>query len=53
MRSKKLSFKDGVLEAPADFLFVPLLVRHSEQDQPKLNSHLVRSPLKSKFGTDS
>ncbi|KAK1145298.1 hypothetical protein N8T08_004459 [Aspergillus melleus] len=41
MRSKKLALKDGVLEAPADFLFVPLLARRSEQDQPKLNPHLV------------
>ncbi|PLB44254.1 hypothetical protein P170DRAFT_367747 [Aspergillus steynii IBT 23096] len=40
MRSKKLALKDGMLEAPADFLFVPLLVRRSEQDQPKLNAHL-------------
>ncbi|KAI9043394.1 uncharacterized protein KD926_003545 [Aspergillus affinis] len=43
MRSKKLALKDGVLEAPADFLFVPLLARRSEQDQPRLNPHLLKN----------
>lgn len=46
MRSKKLVLTDGMVEAPVDFLFVPLLVRRSEQDQPILNPHLVGLPTK-------
>ncbi|KAB8234496.1 uncharacterized protein BDW43DRAFT_310162 [Aspergillus alliaceus] len=40
MRSKKLTTPYGRLEAPVDFLFIPLLVRKSEHDQPILNFHL-------------
>ncbi|KAA8652721.1 hypothetical protein EYZ11_005697 [Aspergillus tanneri] len=40
MRSKKLVLRDTVLQAPTDFIFVPLLVRDSEQDQLRLNPHL-------------
>ncbi|KAF7586033.1 hypothetical protein BBP40_009650 [Aspergillus hancockii] len=40
MRSKNLSTHIGLLEAPVDFLFVPLVTRNSEHDQPILNFHL-------------
>ncbi|KAE8154982.1 hypothetical protein BDV25DRAFT_64167 [Aspergillus avenaceus] len=40
MRSRRLAARDGLLETPVDFLFVPLIVRESEYDQPSLNFHL-------------
>ncbi|PYH49545.1 uncharacterized protein BP01DRAFT_352115 [Aspergillus saccharolyticus JOP 1030-1] len=40
MRSKKLSLQAGTWEAPADFLFVPLIARTGGRDQPLLNPHL-------------
>ncbi|RAK75736.1 uncharacterized protein BO72DRAFT_449453 [Aspergillus fijiensis CBS 313.89] len=40
MRSKRLSLQTGIWEAPTDFLFVPLIARTGERDQPSLNSHL-------------
>jgi hypothetical protein len=45
MRSKRLVTGTGVLEAPAHFLFVPVITRDADQVRPKLNTHLVR-PLK-------
>ncbi|PYH97959.1 hypothetical protein BO71DRAFT_426515 [Aspergillus ellipticus CBS 707.79] len=40
MHSKKLATQAGILEAPAEFLFLPLIVRSAEQDQPRLNPHV-------------
>ncbi|KAK6814627.1 hypothetical protein RU639_009345 [Aspergillus parasiticus] len=40
MRSKKLNTHNGFLEAPEDFLFIPLVMRKTEHDQPTLNFHL-------------
>ncbi|KAE8369659.1 hypothetical protein BDV27DRAFT_165129 [Aspergillus caelatus] len=40
MRSKKLNTHNGFLEAPEDFLFIPLVMRKTEHDQPVLNFHL-------------
>ncbi|RAL14546.1 uncharacterized protein BO97DRAFT_404085 [Aspergillus homomorphus CBS 101889] len=40
MRSKSLSLQAGTWQAPADFLFVPLIARTGGQDSPSLNSHL-------------
>ncbi|KAL3474126.1 hypothetical protein BJX99DRAFT_260684 [Aspergillus californicus] len=40
MRSKKLVLGDDTLEAPAHFLFVPVIVHDSGQVYPKLNAHL-------------
>ncbi|PYI00652.1 hypothetical protein BO78DRAFT_465172 [Aspergillus sclerotiicarbonarius CBS 121057] len=39
MHSKQLTTQAGVLEAPTTFIFLPLMVRDTEQDQP-LNPHL-------------
>ncbi|PWY94176.1 hypothetical protein BO94DRAFT_510403 [Aspergillus sclerotioniger CBS 115572] len=39
MHSKQLTTQAGILEAPATFIFLPLIVRDTEQDQP-LNPHL-------------
>ncbi|KAE8356730.1 hypothetical protein BDV28DRAFT_163745 [Aspergillus coremiiformis] len=49
MRSKKLSTHNGFLEAPADFLFIPLVMRKSEHDQPTLNFHLNDHLIMSHF----
>ncbi|KKK13361.1 hypothetical protein AOCH_004700 [Aspergillus ochraceoroseus] len=40
MHSKSLVAESTVIEAPAQFLFMPLVLRDSGQVQPKLNSHL-------------
>ncbi|RHZ68033.1 hypothetical protein CDV55_101439 [Aspergillus turcosus] len=40
MRSKRLNTHHGPIEAPPDFLFVPLVVRSSDQLNPRLNHHL-------------
>ncbi|GFG19527.1 hypothetical protein IFM5058_10185 [Aspergillus udagawae] len=40
MRSKRLNTNHGPIEAPPDFLFVPLVVRSSDQLHPRLNHHL-------------
>ncbi|KAL4782246.1 hypothetical protein BJX76DRAFT_333260 [Aspergillus varians] len=39
MRSRKLTTRSGVLEAPLPFLFVPVAVRDAGQVRPKLNAH--------------
>jgi hypothetical protein len=41
MRSKRLNTNHGPIEAPPDFLFVPLVVRSLDQLNPRLNHHLV------------
>ncbi|KNG81719.1 hypothetical protein ANOM_008971 [Aspergillus nomiae NRRL 13137] len=40
MSSKKLNTYNGFLEAPEEFLFIPLVMRKTEHDQPALNFHL-------------
>ncbi|RHZ66468.1 uncharacterized protein CDV56_101686 [Aspergillus thermomutatus] len=40
MRSKRLNTHHGPIEAPPDFLFIPLVVRNSDQLKPRLNHHL-------------
>ncbi|KAG2417710.1 hypothetical protein HFD88_008929 [Aspergillus terreus] len=40
MRTKRLKTQETVLEAPEDFLFLPLTVRKAADDSPKLNPHL-------------
>jgi len=41
MRTKKLITEVGILNAPSDFLFIPLVVRESDQLRPPLKTHLV------------
>lgn len=45
MRSKKLLTEHGILNAPENFLFIPLVARDSDQLQPPLKKHLVRQTL--------
>lgn len=45
MRTKKLATELGVLNAPEEFLFLPLVVRESDQLTPPLKAHLVSNPL--------
>jgi hypothetical protein len=45
MRSKRLNTNNGPIEAPPGFLFVPLVVRGSDQRSPRLNHHLVRAVI--------
>ncbi|GIJ99740.1 hypothetical protein Aspvir_003743 [Aspergillus viridinutans] len=40
MRSKRLNTNHGPIEARPNFLFVPLVVRSSDQLHPRLNHHL-------------
>ncbi|KAL2826507.1 hypothetical protein BDW59DRAFT_145280 [Aspergillus cavernicola] len=49
MRSKKLIVGNLVLEAPAQFLFIPVIARGSEQIRPKLNAHLIDNLIISHF----
>lgn len=41
MRTKKLVTEIGILNAPTDFLFIPLVVRETDQLRPPLKTHLV------------
>jgi hypothetical protein len=41
MRSRELVVDNGTLNAPDEFLFIPLVSRDSNQLQPPLKSHLV------------
>lgn len=41
MRTKNLVTGTGFLNAPEDFLFIPLVVRESDQLRPPLKIHLV------------
>lgn len=41
MRAGKLITEAGSLNPPDDFLFLPLVVRESDQLQPPLKTHLV------------
>ncbi|KAJ5697426.1 hypothetical protein N7488_011110 [Penicillium malachiteum] len=40
MRARKLATEVGILQAPDDFLFVPLVIRESDELQPPLKTHL-------------
>lgn len=41
MRSRKLVTETVILNAPEDFLFVPLVVREGDQLHPPFKFHLV------------
>ena len=41
MRSRELVTESGIMNAPEDFLFIPLVSRDSDQLQPPLKKHLV------------
>ena len=41
MRSRELVVESGTLNAPDEFLFIPLVFRDSDQLQPPLKFHLV------------
>lgn len=43
MRTRKLATGSGMLNAPTDFLFIPVVVRETDQLDPPLNTHLVGS----------
>ncbi|KAE8380904.1 hypothetical protein BDV26DRAFT_115459 [Aspergillus bertholletiae] len=49
MCSKKLRTYNGFVEAPEDFLFVPLVMRKTEHDQPALNFNLNDNLIISHF----
>ncbi|KAL2815153.1 hypothetical protein BJX63DRAFT_171006 [Aspergillus granulosus] len=49
MRSKRLATGNGSLEAPAHFLFVPVISRDAGQVRPKLNTHLIDHLIISHF----
>ncbi|KAJ5152176.1 hypothetical protein N7492_010471 [Penicillium capsulatum] len=40
MRARKLATEVGILNAPQDFVFVPVVVRESDQLKPPLKTHL-------------
>ncbi|KAJ6037143.1 hypothetical protein N7540_001422 [Penicillium herquei] len=40
MRTRKLATEVGILQAPDEFLFVPLVIRESNELQPPLKTHL-------------
>ncbi|KAJ5160210.1 uncharacterized protein N7482_007214 [Penicillium canariense] len=40
MRTRKLATECGMLNAPTEFLFIPLLVRETDQLEPPLKTHL-------------
>lgn len=41
MQTRRLATEPGMLNAPTDFLFIPLVVRETDQLDPPLNTHLV------------
>lgn len=45
MRARKLVTEAGSLGAPGDFLFIPVVVRESNNLQPPLKIHLVSTFL--------
>ncbi|OQD74875.1 hypothetical protein PENDEC_c009G05782 [Penicillium decumbens] len=49
MRTKKLITEVGILNAPSDFLFIPLVVRESDQLRPPLKTHLIEHLLISHY----
>ncbi|KAL4889636.1 hypothetical protein BDV59DRAFT_116291 [Aspergillus ambiguus] len=49
MRTKKLSTQETTLQAPENFIFLPLTVRSAGDDSPKLNPHLNDHLLISHF----
>ncbi|KAJ5120323.1 uncharacterized protein N7515_009711 [Penicillium bovifimosum] len=49
MRSRELVTENGALNAPEDFLFIPLVARDSDQLQPPLKTHLVDNLFVSHF----
>ncbi|KAJ5218648.1 uncharacterized protein N7498_000747 [Penicillium cinerascens] len=49
MRTKKLVTEIGILNAPTDFLFIPLVVRETDQLRPRLKTHLSEHLLISHY----
>ncbi|CEJ58796.1 hypothetical protein PMG11_07442 [Penicillium brasilianum] len=49
MRTRKLATGPGMLNAPTDFLFIPVVVRETDQLDPPLNTHLNEHLLVSHF----
>ncbi|KAJ5966152.1 hypothetical protein N7481_012866 [Penicillium waksmanii] len=49
MRTRKLVTEMGTLSAPESFLFIPLVVRESDQLKPALQTHLAEHLLVSHF----
>ncbi|KAJ5894238.1 hypothetical protein N7495_005929 [Penicillium taxi] len=49
MRTRKLAIEMKILNAPADFMFLPLVARDSDQLQPLLKAHLNDNLLVSYF----
>ncbi|KAJ5098699.1 hypothetical protein N7532_005700 [Penicillium argentinense] len=49
MRTRNLATEAGILHAPADFLFVPLVVRDGDLLDPPLRTHLSEHLLVSHF----
>lgn len=47
MHTKRLATEMGILNAPEEFLFLPLAVREGDQLRPPLKSHLVSTHLSS------
>jgi len=46
MRTRKLATEGGFINAPENFLFIPLVVRELDQLEPPLRKHLVSSLLR-------
>ncbi|OQE31385.1 hypothetical protein PENSTE_c001G06529 [Penicillium steckii] len=49
MRTRKLVTEGGTITAPDNFIFIPLVVRESEQLEPPLRTHLIEHLLVSHF----
>lgn len=49
MRTRKLATEGGSINAPENFLFIPLVVRESDRLEPPLQKHLVEHLLVSHF----
>ncbi|OOQ85502.1 hypothetical protein PEBR_24961 [Penicillium brasilianum] len=49
MRTRKLATGSGMLNAPTGFLFIPVVVRETDQLDPPLNTHLNEHLLVSHF----
>ncbi|KAJ5458136.1 hypothetical protein N7475_009524 [Penicillium sp. IBT 31633x] len=49
MRSRELVTESGILSAPEDFLFIPLVARDFDQLQPPLKTHLIDNLFISHF----
>ncbi|CAG7928850.1 unnamed protein product [Penicillium olsonii] len=49
MRSRELITESGILNAPEEFLFIPLVARDSDHPQPPLKKHLLDNLFISHF----